>query len=400
MYGVRVQKTRSRDTISAMRGNHLTPYRRHLDACPDRAKGANYTLCSCPIWCYGNLNGEPYRRSVRTADAATANRRIDALLRNPEAPETILPAASPLTVASAVKSYLSDCAARKLEDSTIRSYTDVLNAFVKHAGGAVSQLDADAVRSFRASRNVTARTQRKEIEHLRAFCAFCVSNKWLSANPAKAVKPPKIDDLATLPYTEEEIAQLFAACDRLRSDQKRARALVLALLYTGLRIGDLARLRRAQIEKSGHVVIRQTQKTSAPIKLPLHADARKALESLPAPNGNPTYFFWTGRGKLSSIVGSLRRTVAAIGKLAGVHAHPHRFRDTFAVKLLTEGADIRTVQKLLGHDSVRTTEKHYAHFVAAHQKLLDEAAARLDFRPAPARPLLVDTRKNRRRNAK
>jgi site-specific recombinase XerD len=325
---------------------------------------------------------------------------MDALLQNPDAPGVLLPAAKTLTAAKAVKAYLADCAARHLAASTLRSYTDVLEAFVDHIGNRpVSQVDADSIRAFRAHRKVTPRTQRKEIEHLRAFCAFCVANRWMPENPAKLVKPPRIDDVATLPFTEEEVRDLLAACERLRSDQKRARALLLVLLYTGLRIGDVAQLRRARIEKTGHLVLR-AEKNGVPVKVLLHDDARTALQSLPAPGGNPVHFFWTGKGKVSSIVGSLRRTVERIGELAGVHAHPHRFRDHFAVSLLTGGADMRSVQKLLGHDSIRTTEKHYAHFVPAHQALLDSATARLDFTPPRPRPLLVDPLQHRKRNSK
>ena len=58
---------------------------------------------------------------------------------------------------------------------------------------------------------------------------------------------------------------------------------------------------------------------------------------------------------------------------------PHRFRDTFAVELLLCGEDIRTVQLLLGHTSLRTTERHYSPFVSAFQQRLDRATAKLKF---------------------
>jgi hypothetical protein len=64
--------------------------------------------------------------------------------------------------------------------------------------------------------------------------------------------------------------------------------------------------------------------------------------------------------------------------------HPHRFRDTFSVSLLQNGAELRTVQLLLGHTSVRTTEKHYAPYVASMQRILDEAVSTLHFDSAPA----------------
>jgi len=73
------------------------------------------------------------------------------------------------------------------------------------------------------------------------------------------------------------------------------------------------------------------------------------------------------------------RAIYRVCKLAGVKGHPHQFRDTFAVELLKRGEDIRTVQLLLGHDSVRTTEKHYAPWVDAFQVRLDAATAKLEF---------------------
>ncbi len=59
--------------------------------------------------------------------------------------------------------------------------------------------------------------------------------------------------------------------------------------------------------------------------------------------------------------------------------HPHRFRDTFSVRLLELGNTLHTVQLLLGHTSIKTTEKHYAPFVKSFQAHLDAATAGLDF---------------------
>jgi integrase/recombinase XerD len=393
--------------------DYLDPYRRHLEpskdgtgGCSHRDKGRDFTLCDCPIWVYGRLNGEPYRRSIQTNDWERAKRRIDTLLRSPN-DAAILPAAAPRTVAAAVKSYLADCVKRSLRPSTLKSYTDTLDDFVELGGvRPIAELDVDLIAAFRDGRDVTPRTQRKEIEHLRAFCAFAMTRKWLADNPAKQIKPAKVDGVATLPFTREEFDKLLTACDQMQAAWKeevayvrhRARALVWALVYSGLRVGDVAQLRRAQLEPSGHLVLR-VEKTGVPLKVLLHPDAVRDLSSLPAIGGSTKYFFWTGKGKTTTIAGSLRRTIDRLGKIAEVHAHPHRFRDTFAVELLTNGADIRTVQKLLGHQSIRTTELHYAHFVKAHQALLDSATATLDFRPKPARPLLVKPLKNRRRNA-
>lgn len=384
----------------------LTPYRRHLDGCPDSDKGSNYTLCNCPIWCDGKLNGQRFRRSLQTDDWPRAQRRIEKLERGEDA--DAVTAASSRTLGAAVKEYMADAERRNLQTSTLRSYRFTMDPLVKAFGSIpVEGFTVDRLRKYQEARNVKPRTERKEVEHLRAFCAFCIERGWLNTNPAKKIKPPLAEDVATMPFTPEEIQRLLVACDAMRgmweddapAVRSRARALVLSLVYSGLRISDVAKLKRSALSaKTAHLTLR-VMKTGVPLKLLLHRDAVQSLGKLQS-YPNPTYYFWSGNGGLRAATGSLRRTIERLGKIAGVHAHPHRFRDTFAVELLTNGADIRTVQMLLGHESVKTTEKHYAHFVAAHQALLDSAAATLDFEPKAARLLAVKPPKDRRRNAK
>lgn len=381
----------------------LTPHRRHLAECEHVAKGWNYTLCECPIWCDGTLNGKRFRRSLHTTNWERAVRRIGKLERGED--QDFIDSTNGRTLTSAVKAYIEDCVRRQLESSTIRSYRTCLDAFSGELLIGVVHVTDTHITKFLERKKTKPRTQAKEIEHLRAFCAFCVDRGWMEKNIAKRVKPPLIDDAATLPYTREEVDKLLAACGQIVGFSKltnaevraRCRALVMLLLYSGLRVSDVARLKRAALEPSGHLVLRTT-KTNVPVKVLLKAEASAALRSLPAPGGNPTYFFWTGRQDAEHCAKSLWRTVNRIGQLADVHAHPHRFRDTFAVELITNGADMRTVQMLLGHESIKTTEKHYAHFVPAHQAILDSAVSTLDFTHAPNRPLLVSGLKHRRRN--
>lgn len=75
------------------------------------------------------------------------------------------------------------------------------------------------------------------------------------------------------------------------------------------------------------------------------------------------------------MTGFWRERIAEVLNLAKVSGHPHRFRDTFAVALLEGGASIETVSILLGHRSVRVTEKHYNPWVKTRQDALDRAVA-------------------------
>ena len=86
--------------------------------------------------------------------------------------------------------------------------------------------------------------------------------------------------------------------------------------------------------------------------------------------------FWTGKGKLETAVKDWQRKLRAIFDLAEVskgdgNAVAHRFRDTFAVELLLAGVPIERVSILLGHQSVRITEKHYNPWVRSRQEQLE-----------------------------
>lgn len=95
------------------------------------------------------------------------------------------------------------------------------------------------------------------------------------------------------------------------------------------------------------------------------------------PNG---YFFWSGWGTKKSCVGDYERAFKKLFKLAGIeNGHAHRWRDTFAVELLLARVPISDVQTLLGHSSIKVTEKHYSPWVVARAEQL-ESTVRATFK--------------------
>ncbi len=182
--------------------------------------------------------------------------------------------------------------------------------------------------------------------------------------------------------------------ERLLWAKHRIRAFMLVLLYSGLRISDVARLRRSQLNaETGHLMVRQMKTTPVCIQLP-QAVVNELLELPVEPSKDAArcaYFFWNGASNLPTIVGNLRRSISRLSKIAKIRAHPHRFRDTFAKRLLDQDVPLRTVSLLLGHQNIRTTERYYAQFVRSQQRLLDAAVRML---PAPELlPVLDDSRR-------
>jgi integrase len=101
----------------------------------------------------------------------------------------------------------------------------------------------------------------------------------------------------------------------------------------------------------------------------------KLLEA--TPRVTPKLYFWTGQGKLETAVKEWQRKLREVFDLAGVekgdaNAVAHRFRDTFSVELLLAGVPIERVSVLLGHSSVRITEKHYSPWVRSRQEQLED----------------------------
>lgn len=174
------------------------------------------------------------------------------------------------------------------------------------------------------------------------------------------------------------------------SRQKRLLALILLMRWSGLAIKDAVTLERERLGSDGRLFLYRA-KTGVPVYVPLPATVVEVLYELPNPN--PRYFFWSGNGDSETAKKGWQRTLrhlfkkfAKITKPDGTPkwCHPHMFRDTFAVELLLSGVPIDQVSLLLGHSSVKITERHYAPFVKARQEQL-ENSVRLSWQVQSAR---------------
>lgn len=365
----------------------LTVYRRHSEKCPHYSKGRAYSLCSCPIWVDGILpSGLPVRCSLQTRLAKEAEAKIAALSRG----ESVSGISGGVSIAHACERFLGDAEIRGVRDSTLRGWRKTLEHLQHFMGDAlVSDATVERLSDFRVQRKgksggkASPGTLRKETEVIRALFRFCLHRDWIKSNPAEKLGRIIGQSRPTLPFSDAEIAKLLDSCGRLGASgdplvidfaRIRARAFILTMLYTGLRISDTVALRRDAVE-GNHITLR-TLKTGAPVKVFVQDFVVEELLNLPV--HHPMYFFHNG-GTIRTNIGRFQYIVQRVGEIAGIHAHPHRFRDTFARGVLESGADLRTLQLLLGHSSIKTTEKYYAHFVPSQQRLLDAATARLSF---------------------
>ena len=101
--------------------------------------------------------------------------------------------------------------------------------------------------------------------------------------------------------------------------------------------------------------------------LPVHRFALDALEAIP--KVSETYFFWTGDSKIGNATGGRQRALKGVYKEAGIpDGHVHGIGDKFAVELLRAHVPMDRVSVLLGHSSIKVTEKHHSPWVRARQE--------------------------------
>ena len=299
------------------------------------------------------------------------------------------------SVKDAVDSYLGDARARGLAEDTLRKLATLfekqLLAFCEEEEiRFLRDLKTKEITRWRQGWKMGQLAKKKQHERVVGFFWFCIRQGWIQQNPTRAMGKIIARQTPTDYFPESEYATILDACGRLDEGLKRAydiekrgtriRALTELMRWSGLRIRDAVTLEKARLE--GNKLFLYQAKTGVPVYVVLPPEVVEALNALsPGPKPNPRYFFWSGNGHPKSAVADWQRAfrrlfeVAALQKPDGTpkRSHPHMFRDTFAVELLLAGVPIDQVSVLLGHKSVKITEKHYAPWVKARQNQLEKA---------------------------
>jgi integrase/recombinase XerD len=368
----------------------LSVYTRHYRPCTHT--DIYHRRCRCPKWIQGTLDdGRIIRQAANTRNwekaELTARDLEDAA--NPHKPE----ARTRVTIADAIQCFRDDEKSRHLsKDSNRKSaffFETQLKTWAERQGFVyLNQLTAAELTKFRGQWGNGPQTTRRKHERLIAFFWFCARMDWIDKNPAILMKRVKAEVKPTDYFTKEEFKAIVDATHAygdwvgghdFEHRRDRLRALVLLMRWSGLAIKDAVTLERSRISADGSIFLYRA-KTGVPVYVPLPPHVHQHLRSLPSEN--PRYFFWSGNGDPATCKRGWTRALARLFKLANIQkpdktpkrCHSHMFRDTFAVELLLAGVPIDQVSLLLGHSSVKVTEKHYAPFVKARQEQLAQSA--------------------------
>lgn len=274
---------------------------------------------------------------------------------------------------------------------TIANYDHYLQRLVEFADDCdIAKLDAEMVRQWRLHLNRTKDSRGQELSkttqnyHLIALRSFL---KYLAKRDIKALDSAKIELAKTVRpqvtfLDQDEVARLLGAIDTTNPIGLRDRAVIELLFSGGLRVSELVGLDRSQVnlERREFMVRGKGQKDRPIFISPQAADWLSQYLTTRTDDGKPLFIHYSGSQDESEggmyqrlTARSVQRLVKRYATAAGLikDVTPHTLRHSFATDLLHNGADLRSVQGLLGHANIQTTQI-YTHVTDPQLKSVHE----------------------------
>jgi site-specific recombinase XerD len=270
---------------------------------------------------------------------------------------------------------------------TIQNYSHYLTRLSDFAGDIkLKDINEELIRKWRlwlnrlgtnTSDEMSKVTQNYHLIALRSFLRFCAKRGWPSMAADKIelarTKRPQVTFLTT-----DELTRLAAQPDTSATSGLRDRAIIELLFSSGLRISELVNLDRDHINLARkEFMVRGKGQKDRPVFISSEsADWIKRYLDKRQDNSKPLFIRYSGSKKVDLsgnyhrlTARSIQRMVSRYAKLAGItkHVSPHTLRHSFATDLLMNGADIRSVQAMLGHSNIATTQI-YTHITDPHLK--------------------------------
>ena len=251
---------------------------------------------------------------------------------------------------------------RRMSPNTVASYCHDVEAFLESTGLEPVSVQTSDIEDYLGSIKVSKRSSARLLSALRNFFDWCVQEGEIKYNPCDNVDSPKLGKYLPAVISVEEVSAIMDSVDLKSATGKRDRAILEVLYGCGLRVSEAATLRISRIDfEEGFVdVIGKGDKQRLVPLGEMAADAVKAyLPERPIPAARPyeDILFLNRFGKPLSRI-SIFNMVKKQAMIAGIHKEisPHTFRHSFATHLIENGADLRIVQEMLGHESILTTE--------------------------------------------
>ena len=261
---------------------------------------------------------------------------------------------------------------RHFSDHTITSYLNDLNQFEKFIKTTlnidkirVEEISKHHIRAFMAelfNRKLQKRSLARKLATLRSFFNYLIMTEVLTSNPAAQVSTPKPDKILPKFVHQNDLNDMLDTY-KIETFSDMRNITILELFYsTGMRLSELINLQETDFSKN-HSTVKVTGKGSKQRVIPL---GEKAIERLNAyvsykkkefGNLDHPYLFITDKGKQIYPVFIQRMIKKELGKISeSTKNSPHILRHSYATHMLDNGADLRSIKDLLGHENISTTQ--------------------------------------------
>ncbi|TCK01373.1 UNVERIFIED_ORG: site-specific recombinase XerD [Anoxybacillus amylolyticus] len=202
-------------------------------------------------------------------------------------------------------------------------------------------------------------TRKVRVQAIRAFYMYAKKVKgWIEKNPAEELETPRLNRRLPVYLQEDEARRLLVAAQQQKKHKYRTVCMVTLMLHLGLRLSELCQLRLSSIQNDW---IRIVGKGNKERMLPLNESCKQAISDYlvkERPSSTSDFLFITQK-KTPIRPRTVQRIIKTLAAEAGISDKvitPHKLRHTAATLLHRNGADIRTIQQLLGHENVSTTQ--------------------------------------------
>ena len=253
---------------------------------------------------------------------------------------------------------------RKMSPNTVSSYASDVAAFLESYGSDPRKASCSDIADYLSSRSsgISKRTQSRMLSSLSSFFNWLILEGERSDNPCDAVDHPKLGRYLPEVLSVQEVTDIIEGVKTDTWQGVRDRAILEILYGCGLRVSELCELKLSNVYAS-EGSLRVIGKGNKERLVPIGGAALEAfgawldLRPQTAAPAYDDYVFLNRFGKPLSRI-SVFNMVKKNAALAGVEKEisPHTFRHSFATHLIENGADLRVVQEMLGHESILTTE--------------------------------------------
>lgn len=363
----------------------VTIFVRHAADC--RSKSASSKLCQCPKSLRWFADGKQYKRAAGTRSWSEAEKAKRELLDKLEAGDKPAQPKPRKTIRKALEVFLKGKKTQGLEQCTIDKYDVELSRFLAFCESRSvftwPDVDLPLLLEYRGTWTELYKstyTRAFVQKRLNVFLRFAWHAGYLARIPK--LDPIKITEPPTMPLTAAEYARLLYAVSRTFTKEKtirRVRAIIQLMRWSGLAVRDASTLKTGELLQSTngkYHVLTSRQKTGVHVMVPIPPAVANELFQVKLAFSTGEYFFWDNGGTEANAGHGASIQISRVFDTAGIVSAggmvSHRLRDTFAVDLLEKGVPMEEVSKLLGHENMQTTEKHYAKWVKGRQDRLDK----------------------------